>query len=59
MGTVTLRTISGLRPKSHLEDLGNGLFKYNDVYFILTSEISSITEKVRPIAFTTWSSVHL
>ncbi|MDP2938057.1 MAG: endonuclease Q family protein, partial [Candidatus Omnitrophota bacterium] len=31
--------------KSQLEDLGNGLFKYNDVYFILTSEISSIYSK--------------
>ena len=31
--------------KSRLEDLGNGLFKYNDVYFILTSEISSIYSK--------------
>jgi len=31
--------------KGHLEDLGNGLFKYNDVYFILTSEISSIYSK--------------
>ena len=31
--------------KSHLEDLGNGLFKYNEVYFILTTEISSIYAK--------------
>ncbi|MBI3991052.1 MAG: DNA helicase UvrD, partial [Candidatus Omnitrophica bacterium] len=31
--------------KSHLEDLGNGLFKYNDVYFIITVEISSIYSK--------------
>ncbi|MBU1090939.1 MAG: hypothetical protein KKC42_03760 [Candidatus Omnitrophica bacterium] len=31
--------------KNNLEDLGNGLFKYQDVYFILTSEISSIYSK--------------
>jgi len=31
--------------KYNLEDLGNGLFKYNDIYFILTSEISSIYSK--------------
>ncbi|MDD5165940.1 MAG: endonuclease Q family protein [Candidatus Omnitrophica bacterium] len=31
--------------KHNLEDLGNGLFKYNGVYFILTSEISSIYSK--------------
>ena len=31
--------------KHHLEDLGNGLFKYQDVCFILTSEISSIYSK--------------
>jgi len=31
--------------KHTLEDLGNGLFKYKDVYFILTSEISSIYSK--------------
>jgi len=31
--------------KGNLEDLGNGLFKYQDVYFILTSEISSIYSK--------------
>ena len=31
--------------KSNLEDLGNGLFKYKDVYFILTAEISSIYSK--------------
>src|SRR3989338_9124918 len=31
--------------KGHLEDAGNGLFKYNDIYFILTSEISSIYSK--------------
>lgn len=31
--------------KGKLEDLGNGLFKYQDVYFILTSEISSIYSK--------------
>jgi len=31
--------------KGNLEDLGNGLFKYGGVYFILTSEISSIYSK--------------
>jgi len=31
--------------KHNLEDLGNGLFKYKDVHFILTSEISSIYSK--------------
>jgi len=31
--------------KYNLEDLGNGLFKHKDVYFILTSEISSIYSK--------------
>ena len=31
--------------KANLDDLGNGLFKYQDVYFILTSEISSIYSK--------------
>ncbi|MCX5714645.1 MAG: endonuclease Q family protein [Candidatus Omnitrophica bacterium] len=31
--------------KGNLEDLGNGLFKYQDVYFILTTEISSIYSK--------------
>jgi uncharacterized protein (TIGR00375 family) len=31
--------------KHNLEDLGNGLFKYNDIYFILTAEISSIYSK--------------
>ncbi|MBU4346811.1 MAG: hypothetical protein KKH29_05775 [Candidatus Omnitrophica bacterium] len=31
--------------KAHLEDLGNGLFKYRNVYFILTAEISSIYSK--------------
>jgi len=31
--------------KNNLEDLGNGLFKYKDVYFVLTSEISSIYSK--------------
>jgi len=31
--------------KANLEDLGNGLFKYREVYFILTSEISSIYSK--------------
>jgi uncharacterized protein (TIGR00375 family) len=31
--------------KHSFEDLGNGLFKYQDVYFILTSEVSSIYSK--------------
>ena len=31
--------------KHNLEDLGNGLYKYQDVYFILTAEISSIYSK--------------
>ena len=31
--------------KHNLEDLGNGLFKYKDIYFILTAEISSIYSK--------------
>jgi uncharacterized protein (TIGR00375 family) len=31
--------------KHKLEDLGNGLFKYQGVYFILTTEISSIYSK--------------
>jgi len=31
--------------KHNLEDLGNGLFKYKDIYFILTTEISSIYSK--------------
>jgi uncharacterized protein (TIGR00375 family) len=31
--------------KNNLEDLGNGLFKYQGVYFILTAEISSIYSK--------------
>jgi uncharacterized protein (TIGR00375 family) len=31
--------------KGNLEDLGNGLFKYQDIYFILTTEISSIYSK--------------
>ncbi|MCM8801000.1 MAG: endonuclease Q family protein [Candidatus Omnitrophica bacterium] len=31
--------------KVNLEDLGNGLFKYKEVYFILTTEISSIYSK--------------
>jgi len=31
--------------KHNLEDLGNGLFKYQDTHFILTSEISSIYSK--------------
>jgi uncharacterized protein (TIGR00375 family) len=31
--------------KNNLEDCGNGLFKYQDINFILTSEISSIYSK--------------
>lgn len=31
--------------KNNLQDLGNGLFKYQDVYFVLTTEISSIYSK--------------
>jgi uncharacterized protein (TIGR00375 family) len=31
--------------KGNLEDLGDGLFKYQEVYFILTTEISSIYSK--------------
>ena len=31
--------------KNNLEDLGNGLFKYNNIYFVLSSEISSIYSK--------------
>lgn len=31
--------------KHNLEDLGNGLFKHGDIYFILTAEISSIYSK--------------
>ena len=31
--------------KHNLEDLGNGLFKYQNIYFILTTEISSIYSK--------------
>ena len=31
--------------KANLEDLGNGLFKYRDIYFMLTTEISSIYSK--------------
>ena len=31
--------------KHNLEDLGNGLYKYQDVYFMLTAEISSIYSK--------------
>jgi uncharacterized protein (TIGR00375 family) len=31
--------------KNNLEDLGNGLFKHKDTYFILTAEISSIYSK--------------
>ena len=31
--------------KANLEDMGSGLFKYNNSYFILTTEISSIYSK--------------
>lgn len=31
--------------KHNLEDLGNGLFKYQNIYFILTTEVSSIYSK--------------
>lgn len=31
--------------KANLEDLGNGLFKHKDIYFILTAEVSSIYSK--------------
>ena len=31
--------------KANLEDLGNGLFKFRDIYFMLTTEISSIYSK--------------
>lgn len=31
--------------KSTLEPIGNGLFKYNDVHFMLTAEVSSIYSK--------------
>jgi uncharacterized protein (TIGR00375 family) len=31
--------------KNNLEDLGNGLFKFQGIYFILTAEISSIYSK--------------
>ncbi|MDI6758496.1 MAG: endonuclease Q family protein [Candidatus Omnitrophota bacterium] len=31
--------------KHNLEDLGNGLFKYQGIYFILTTEVSSIYSK--------------
>ncbi|KPK97752.1 MAG: DNA helicase UvrD [Omnitrophica WOR_2 bacterium SM23_72] len=31
--------------KGHLEDMGTGLFKYQDVFFVLTTEISSIYSK--------------
>jgi uncharacterized protein (TIGR00375 family) len=31
--------------KSTLEDCGNGLYKYNGIYFILTAEVSSIYSK--------------
>jgi len=31
--------------KHNFEDLGNGLFKYQDIYFILSAEVSSIYSK--------------
>ncbi|MDD5194595.1 MAG: endonuclease Q family protein [Candidatus Omnitrophica bacterium] len=31
--------------KKNLQDLGNGLFKHNDIYFMLTAEVSSIYSK--------------
>jgi uncharacterized protein (TIGR00375 family) len=31
--------------KNNLEDLGNGLFKHKDIYFVLSAEISSIYSK--------------
>ena len=31
--------------KANFQDLGNGLFKFRDIYFILTTEISSIYSK--------------
>jgi uncharacterized protein (TIGR00375 family) len=31
--------------KANLEDLGNGLFKHKDIYFMLTAEVSSIYSK--------------
>ena len=31
--------------KANLDDLGNGLLKYRDIYFLLTTEISSIYSK--------------
>jgi uncharacterized protein (TIGR00375 family) len=31
--------------KANLEDMGNGLFKFRDIYFMLTAEISSIYSK--------------
>jgi uncharacterized protein (TIGR00375 family) len=31
--------------KANLEDLGNGLFKHKDIYFVLTAEVSSIYSK--------------
>jgi uncharacterized protein (TIGR00375 family) len=31
--------------KASLEDLGNGLFKHKDIYFMLTAEVSSIYSK--------------
>ena len=31
--------------KNNLEDCGNGLFKYQDIHFVLTTEISSIYSK--------------
>ncbi|MCM8779937.1 MAG: endonuclease Q family protein, partial [Candidatus Omnitrophica bacterium] len=31
--------------RNNLEEIGNGLYKYQDIYFILTAEISSIYTK--------------
>jgi len=31
--------------RRNLTDLGNGLFRHNDVYFMLTAEVSSIYNK--------------
>ena len=31
--------------KAHLQDMGNGLYQYQGVYFVLTTEISSIYSK--------------
>jgi uncharacterized protein (TIGR00375 family) len=46
MGTGDFTHHLWLEEAKHLlEDLGNGLFKYQDIYFMLTSEISSIYSK--------------